>query len=194
MIDLIYFNNKSYPAFQAEGNAAQFAIPFAKKVCNGVGVDVGCNRIEWMFSGDLYGSDTNKYHNYNTWLETAKKQDVASYPIDPVINGYTATEFPEDCNNLDYIFSSHCLEHLDNWVTVLDYWYGKLKHNGVIFLYLPDYSQEYWRPWNNRKHLNILTPQILTDYFKHKKCVNIFSSERDLNNSFMIIAQKNENT
>lgn len=159
---LITYKNKNYPKFQSEGYAAQFAIPFAKHFCKGVGVDVGCMKEEWAFPGAMC--------------------------VDPVINEYNALNFPYD--NLDYIFSSHCLEHLDNWVDVLDYWGYKLKIGGVIFLYLPDYSQEYWRPWNNRKHKNIFTPQILKDYFESNGYINVFSSGVDLNNSFMIVAQR----
>jgi predicted SAM-dependent methyltransferase len=162
MIDLIEFNGKKYPKFQSEGNASQFVIPFAKHICKGNGVDVGCNRIEWSFPG--------------------------SFPVDPVINEYNALNFPQE--NLDYIFSSHCLEHLNDWVSVMDYWYDKLKQGGTIFLYLPDYSQEYWRPWNNRKHLNIFTPEIIYDYMENKGYKNIFKSGVDLNNSFIIIGEK----
>ena len=162
MIDLIEFNGKKYPKFQSEGNASQFVIPFAKHICKGNGVDVGCNRIEWSFPG--------------------------SFPVDPVINEYNALNFPQE--NLDYIFSSHCLEHLNDWVSVMDYWYDKLKQGGTIFIYLPDYSQEYWRPWNNRKHLNIFTPEIIYDYMENKGYKNIFKSGVDLNNSFIIIGEK----
>jgi len=72
----------------------------------------------------------------------------------------------------------------------MDYWYSKLKNGGVIFLYLPDYSQEYWRPWNNRKHLNIFTPQIIEDYMIDRGYINIFKSGIDLNNAFMIMGEK----
>ena len=72
----------------------------------------------------------------------------------------------------------------------MDYWYDNLKNGGVLFLYLPDYSQEYWRPWNNRKHLNIFTPQIIEDYMINKGYSNIYKSEIDLNNSFMIFGEK----
>lgn len=164
MISTLNYNNKIYPLFQSEGNAAQFVIPFAKKVCIGKGVDVGCNRIEWSFPG--------------------------SVPIDPAINAFDALHFPDDCKNLDYIFSSHCLEHLPNWVEVLDYWTSRLKKGGVLFLYLPDYTQEYWRPWNNRKHLNIFNSNIISDYLQHKKFKNIFCSGIDLNNSFIVISEK----
>jgi predicted SAM-dependent methyltransferase len=164
MIKTINYKGNIYPEFQSEGNAAQFAIPYAKHVCIGRGVDVGCNRTEWAFPGSI--------------------------PVDPVINGYDALNFPESAKDLDYIFSSHCLEHVNEWVSVLDYWSSRLKCGGTLFLYLPDYSQVYWRPWNNRKHLNIFTPSILKDYLEDRKFVNIFTSETDLNNAFMIMAEK----
>jgi predicted SAM-dependent methyltransferase len=165
MIETIKFKSKIYPKFQSEGNAAQFAIPYAKHVCKGKGVDVGCNRIEWSFPNSI--------------------------PVDPAINPqYDALNFPPEAYELDYIFSSHCLEHLYNWVSVLDYWTYKLKSEGVLFLYLPDYSQEYWKPWNNRKHLNIFTPEIISDYMKDNGYKNIFKSEVDLNNAFMIMGEK----
>jgi predicted SAM-dependent methyltransferase len=162
MIQTIIHNNNAYPIFQSEGNAAKFAIPFASQVCKGQGVDIGCNREEWMFPGAL--------------------------PIDPAINEYNALNFPY--NDLDYIFSSHCLEHLYDWVDVLDYWTSKLKPGGILFLYLPDYSQEYWKPWNNRKHKNIFTPEIIADYMNDKKYKNIFKSGVDLNNAFMVVGEK----
>ena len=51
MIKTIQFKNKIYPKFQSEGNASKFAIPFAKHVCHGVGVDIGCMKREWAFPG-----------------------------------------------------------------------------------------------------------------------------------------------
>lgn len=162
MIETINFKNNIYPKFQAEGNASQFAIPFAKHVCIGTGVDIGCNREEWKFPG--------------------------AYAVDPEINEYDALNFPYD--NLDYIFSSHCLEHISNWVDVLDYWTSKLKSGGTLFLYLPDYSQTYWRPWNNRKHLNIFTQEIIFDYMNDNGYKNIFKSGVDLNNAFMVTGEK----
>lgn len=162
MIETITHLEKLYPSFQSVGNAAQFAIPFAKHVCTGNGVDVGCNRTEWAFPGAIC--------------------------VDPAINEYDALNFPGE--NLDYIFSSHCLEHLPNWVDVLDYWTSKLKSTGVLFLYLPDYSQTYWRPWHNRKHLNIFTPEIIFDYMHDNGYKNIFKSGVDLNNAFMVMGEK----
>jgi predicted SAM-dependent methyltransferase len=164
-METITFKGHNYPKFQSEGNAAQFAIPYAKHFCKGKGVDVGCNRPEWSFPGSIL--------------------------IDPAINSqYDAMNFSPESYDLDYIFSSHCLEHLQNWVSVLDYWTYKLKSGGILFLYLPDYSQEYWRPWNNKKHLNIFSPDIINDYMSDNGYKNIFKSNIDLNNAFMVVGEK----
>jgi predicted SAM-dependent methyltransferase len=162
-IQTISFKGQQYPKFQTEGNASQFAIPYAKHVCKGNGYDIGCMKREWAFPG--------------------------ATPIDIVFDdSWDATHLPE--KNVDFIFSSHCLEHLQNWVDVLDYWYSCLSDEGVLFLYLPDYSQEYWRPWHNRKHLNIFTPTIIKDYMEHKQFKNVFVSSVDLNNAFMAMGNK----
>jgi SAM-dependent methyltransferase len=159
----IEYNNIMYPAIQGEGNAAQYAIPFAQKFCQGVGYDIGCNRLEWAFPG-------------------AQAVDLN---FDDAWDAYNLPNV-----EVDYIFSSHCLEHLPNWVNALDYWTSKLKVGGTLFLYLPHYSQEYWRPWNNHKHLHIFTPQIICDYMSDRGYKYIFNSERDLMNSFMVVGEK----
>lgn len=170
-IETIEFNQRAYPAFQAEGNAAQFALPFAQKLCRGVGYDIGCNRAQWSLPGSIL--------------------------IDPAIDpSHDACSLP--ALQVDYIFSSHCLEHLPNWVDALNHWYDKLKEGGVLFLYLPNMQeQEYWRPWNNRKHVHFITPGIISDYLHSKnnsrlrpKWINIFVSGTDLNSSFYAVAQK----
>jgi len=72
----------------------------------------------------------------------------------------------------------------------MDYWYSRLVDGGVLFLYLPDYSQKYWRPWNNRKHKHAFMPEIIKDYMTDKGYNNIFVSGIDLNNAFMITGEK----
>lgn len=164
-IETIEHNGIAYPKFQSSGNAARFVREFAKEVCKGVGVDVGCNREEWKFPD--------------------------AYAIDPVMTAWDAYNFHKN-GGLDYIHSSHCLEHLLNWVKALDYWHTQLKQGGVVFLYLPDHSQTYWRPWYNRKHLHAFTPEIIGNYFRDQPAMwkNVFVSGVDLNNSFIVIAEK----
>lgn len=163
MIPTIEFQGRSYLGFQAEGFAAQFAFPFAEKICKGFGYDIGCGKVEWALPGAV--------------------------PIDLSINDeFHANNLPP--RSADYIFSSHCLEHVDDWVRTLEYWIFKLKERGCLFLYLPDYSQLYWRPWNNRKHKHVFTPQIMRDCLEGLSLENIFVSGVDLNNSFICVAEK----
>ena len=72
MINTIHYKNNFYPKFQTEGNASQFAIPYAKHVCKGNGVDVGCMKKEWAFPGaipiDLNFKD--EYHALNTQIRS----------------------------------------------------------------------------------------------------------------------------
>jgi SAM-dependent methyltransferase len=164
-MNTIKFKETLYPKFQSEGFASQFAVPYARHFCIGEGYDIGCNREEWKFPG--------------------------AEPIDPVLNQYDALNLPD--KKVDYIFSSHCLEHLPNWVETLDYWIKHLKNEGVLFLYLPHFDQEYWRPWNNRKHIHSFTPELIKSYlFQNNLLIKdkIFVSQRDLNHSFMAVAQK----
>lgn len=165
-MNILKYKDKLYPSFQGDGYAAQFAISYAKHFCKGIGYDIGCNKVEWSFPGSI--------------------------PIDPKIDPlYHAYNLPN--KNVDYIFSSHCLEHLDNWVQAIKYWNTCLKNEGgILFLYLPHYSQEYWRPWNNEKHKHVLVPQQIKDLMIELGFKNIFLSGVDLNNSFMIVGEKNE--
>ena len=162
-MNIVEFKGDNYLQFQTEGNASQFAIPFAKKVCIGKGYDIGFCKEEWKFPGAI-GID-----------ESLK-------------NGFDANCLPE--LEVDYIFSSHCLEHVPHWTNTLEYWINSLKSNGTLFLYLPDFSQKYWRPWHNRKHIHCFTPSIIKAFLEDHCCKNIFVSGIDLNNSFMAVCSK----
>ena len=162
-MDLITFSNTKYPKFQSEGNASQFSIPYAKHFCKGVGYDIGFCKEEWK-------------------LPSAIGIDI-SLP-----DGYHANNLPD--TSIDFIYSSHCLEHVDNWSDTLEYWISKINKNGILFLYLPDFSQKYWRPWHNRKHKHCFTPEIIEQFLIDRKMTNIFKSGIDLNNSFMIVCEK----
>ena len=165
MIETVTHRGNIYPKFQTTGNAARFCMPFALEVCKGVGFDIGYSKEEWKMPGAI--------------------------GIEPDIKpAFHARNLP-DIGEVDYIFSSHCLEHTYNWVECLDYWTTRIKKGGVLFLYLPDYSQSYWRPYSNRKHIHSFRPEIIEDYLKASdKWTKIFVSGIDAYNSFTAFAEK----
>lgn len=167
--ETINYNGSVYPKLQTKGFAAKFAFPFAEEIGIGqedqLGYDIGCAKLEWKLP--------------------------FAYPIDPAIdtNG-DAYNLP---HMVDYIFSSHCLEHLRDWVEALDYWATKLRHGGVLFLYLPHPNQKYWLPWNNRKHIHSLSPKLMKGYFidRWELWHNFYVTRGyDLNHSFYAIAER----
>lgn len=161
-IEIIKFKDKSYPKFQSEGFASQFAFPFANRLLRGSGLDIGCSNIEWSFPGSI--------------------------PIDLKFDDvYDAYNLPDGL--FDYIFSSHCLEHLCSWVEALAYWKTKLDKGGILFLYLPHPSQEYWLSWNNKKHVHIIEPTHIEKCLKDTGWKNVFVSKEDLNSSYYAIAE-----
>lgn len=175
MIEVIEFKDSVYPKFQAEGFAAQFAFPFAKHVCKGDGLDIGYNKPEWKLPGAL----------------GVEKGRICTVDGNEIPTPYSdALHLPQDMPPADYIFSSHCLEHLPDWIGVLDHWNNSLKKGGTLFLYLPDFSQEYWRPWNNRKHFHAFLPNIIYQYLKERNFEKVFVSDADMNSSFIAMAEK----
>lgn len=193
-IETVEHNGNSYPKYQINGNASRFYEPFALEVCKGFGVDVGCNRMDWMFNNknqNIFIDDNDitseilfeKYKEYTL-------NSTFTFPIDPVLNGYSATNFPSWCENLDFIYSSNCLEHIPNYIEVLEYFKATLKDDGTLFLALPHPDQSYHRPESNKKHIHLFHPKDMVDCLKYMGFKNIFCSERDLYWGFSVFCNK----
>ena len=106
-----------------------------------------------------------------------------AYPLD-LKHGLDAYDLPD---YYDYVFSSHCLEHLGNPVKALEHWMDRIKDGGVLFLYLPHPDMEYWLPQNCRKHLHSWYPEEIKKLLIDLGLGNVMVSERDLNWSFAAV-------
>lgn len=116
-----------YPDYLTKGNACGYITSEAKQFCTGKGIDVGASI--WPLEGAIP-------------VVSEKHQ-----------NAYLLGAFADD--SLDYVFSSHCLEHLTRWKQALRLWISKLKPGGILFLYLPHESMLLWRPgglWCGLEH------------------------------------------
>ena len=167
-LETVKFEHTLYPTFITKGHHSRFIFPVAKEICKGTGLDIGCNKEEWTLPG-AYGID-----------------------IDYPIKGYNALNIPKNNNGWDYIFSSHCLEHIPNYMEALRYWTDNIKKGGILFLYLPDEGCEYWKPWKmpTRKHLHQFSAFQVRDMLIALGYTKIFYSLRDAAYSFCVYGEK----
>lgn len=105
-------------------------------------------------------------------------------PID-VKEGTNAYDLPG--GQFDYIFSSHCLEHLPNPVEALLHWKTRLCWGGCLFLYLPHPDMTYWLPQHCRKHLHAFYPAQVAEMLRDLGFHEVIHSQRDLAWSFAVV-------
>lgn len=161
MSDLFHYRGELYPEYLKHGNAMQFIAPTALKFCRGHGLDMGAGK--WPLPG--------------------------ATPVE-LTNGQNAEAFEENGwqdYKWDYVFSSHCLEHLINPVAALESWKAQLRAGGTLFLYLPHPDMEYWRPQNCRKHLHLFYPADVAAMVRDLGFVDVIHGERDLMWSFAVV-------
>lgn len=108
-------------------------------------------------------------------------------PIE-LTNGGDAMALPE--GTYDYVFSSHCLEHLVNPVAAIEHWKTRLRPGGFLFLYLPHPDMTYWLPQHNRKHLHAWRPEEIAQILRDLGFADVIHSERDLAWSFAVVGRK----
>jgi SAM-dependent methyltransferase len=113
---------------------------------------------------------------------------------------------PFKAGELDWIWSSHCLEHLHNWTMCLVDWWRCLKSGGVLGLYLP-HEAYYDNAWN-RDHKHYFNERQVADWMRENLAAIILRCELDVDDvplsarperhvqtgrySFLVIAQKPE--
>jgi hypothetical protein len=115
------YGGNFYPDYITVGGNSLAIQRIASEYCRGKGIDIGANY--WPFPG--------------------------STPIDTERGPGTANKI-EDIppSSQDYVFSSHCLEHIEEWGKALDVWTSKIKRGGHLFLYLPHPSCKLWHKSN----------------------------------------------
>lgn len=156
------YKGNIYPDYIRRGDAVRHIIPSAQNFCRGQGLDIG-GLPEWSFPGAIIVNQ-----------KALSKYDAFNLP------------------NLaaDYIFSSHCLEHLRDYARALSIWRNALRVGGQLFLYLPHPDMEYWRPENCKKHLHQFRPNQIVKILSDLGFKDIFHSERDLYWSFAVTGVK----
>ncbi len=115
---------------------------------------------------------------------------AGDWPLDGAVpvdlkNGGDAMTLPEGA--YDYVFSSHCLEHLSDPVGALEHWLTRIKPGGVLFVYLPHPDMTYWRPSRNRKHLHSWWPKDMAAILTDLGLEDVLHSDRDMAWGFAVV-------
>lgn len=158
---LYRYKGKLYPEYLKEWRAVANITPAAAHFCKGQGLDIGAGATPYP----------------------------GAIPIDILDDSpWGAMTLPE--GPFDYVFSSHCLEHLDDPIGALELWIARLHPGGVLFLYLPHPDMEYWLPQNNRKHRHAWRPDDVVKILGDLGLCDITNSERDAYWSFYVAGIK----
>lgn len=161
------YKGKFYPDYLTVGAASHAIFREAVKLCRGAGIDVGAGL--WPLPGAI--------------------------PVDawrgPGV-GRVVSDFADD--SLDYVFSSHCLEHVEGWREALGEWLKKLKEGGIIFLYLPHPDCAIWHPGSplvGDGHKWIPTPELIKQRLHELGCEIVqFDDGPDAMQSFYVCGRK----
>lgn len=140
----IYKSTKYSPGYLKHGAKVEGVKYFASKYCIGKGVDIGAGN--WTFPG-------------------AKR-------IENHINENAYNILEED-GSLDYVFSSHLLEHLDDHKSAIEHWAKKIKKDGYLIMYLPHPSMPMWKKENLKFHVWNPDPLYLESYFESNEDFDI---------------------
>lgn len=131
------YQGSFYPDYLTEGGASGAIFREATTFCTGKGVDVGAGL--WPLPGAI-------------------PLDLERGPG----AGRSLAKFPD--GSLDYVFSSHCLEHIQDWRESLQEWTRKVRPGGTLFLYLPHPDCAIWHPGSpfvGDGHKWIPTPDVI---------------------------------
>ena len=108
--------------------------------------------------------------------------------------GRSISDFED--GSLDFVFSSHCLEHIEDWRSALAEWVRKVKPGGIIFLYLPHPECEVWHPgapFVGDGHKWMPTPEVISQALEGLGCEIVGKDEGpDAMMSFYVCARKRE--
>ena len=163
----VFFKYKGelYPEYLFKKKASAYIKNKALEYCKGIGLDIGAGA--WP-------------------LESAKA--IENIPEE---NAYRLDKISDA--SLDFVFSSHCLEHLERWQDALCLWIKKLKSGGILFLYLPHNSMVMWRPGEvmGIQHTWSPTWQVLNPFLELNDMLIVdCEKNRDRYWSFYVVAKK----
>ena len=156
---------------------------YALRWCQGYGVDYGYGDGE-AWGGGVEGILPGAYGvDIGRWRMRFSTQGYAG--------DFSDRKFPEALQGLDFIFSSHALEHISDWSETLKYWFSRLRPGGIVFLYLPHESIPEWRPEAYHEHKWVPTWENVSEGLKLAGFEVVeYLADCDAEGSFYVIGRR----
>lgn len=124
------------------------------KYLEGKVIDIGC--ADHKIKPDAIGVDGRALDGVDVVLQDRHDIYRLGYIQHPTLVGASA------------VFSSHCLEHLENDFAAIQNWYRLIKKGGYLILYLPD--GRYYDNKENEEHFRDYTYDGFLFFFKRAFC------------------------
>ncbi|WP_161971419.1 class I SAM-dependent methyltransferase [Synechococcus sp. BS56D] len=130
-----YLEYKKYPHYFTVGAAIQYCLDDAQLYCKGRGIDIGSG--SYPFPG---------------------ARPIEQSPHEDALN------ICEIDSSLQFVFSSHCLEHIpkEQWPLFFGECFRVLQPGGILYLYLPARASMFWSETNMTAHASV--PRSLDVY------------------------------
>ena len=139
---------KEDPSGNEVGKMLWELVPYTR----GFGLDLGCG--------------PHKGFPHFIGVDNRKDTALFSIPMNPDLTVPDATKLPMFADScLDFIFSSHLLEHVEDYKSALKEWWRLVKVGGHLCLYLPhkDFYPNIGQPGANSDHKHDFLPQDILD-------------------------------
>jgi len=147
-----------------------------EKYCRGFGIDIGCGYQPFpSASGVDIQTECIKFMQQVGTVHYVRDA-IDLYGIGP------ATQ--------DFVFSSHCLEHLVDWRDAISEWTRVLKPQGYLVLYLPHKSWEKYLAINEPEHRHDFDFDVIYQELHHRYCLVHGEDEADEWHNFLTVWRK----
>jgi SAM-dependent methyltransferase len=157
-----YNLSKQYPNYLSSHNAKRGIESYALKLINGKALDIGAG------SSPLDGA---------RGIDNSVEEN--------------AYNIQENNQSVDFVFSSHCLEHLEFPKKCLHEIWRVLKSDGLLLLYLPHPACELWSKRVNEHHISFFWPNQWEDILIDEGfTIKDITYQPDGMMSFFILASK----
>jgi ADP-heptose:LPS heptosyltransferase len=160
----------------------------SKKICwevapylRGRGVDLGAGTFKVL--PHVISVDNGNHEQFghtiqpDVRVETCEKMDIFA------------------SQSMDFVYSSHLLEHITNWQAALHEWWRLVKVGGFMILYLPhkDFYPNVGQPGANPDHKQDFLPKDIIDVMSERKGWDLIECQErneDMEYSMLLIFKK----